>query len=57
MKLARAVLADLDQADYRRLVGRAAVPDPDIRAAARKIVAAVAAGGDGALADAAARFG
>jgi histidinol dehydrogenase len=42
-------LVDLDQADYRRLVSRSAVPDSSIRAAAAEIVDRVRLGGDAAL--------
>lgn len=42
-------LADLDQADYRALVRRSAVPDPSIRVAASEIVERVRRGGDTTL--------
>lgn len=50
-------LAELSADDLRRLTRRSALPEPAIRAAAATVCDDVRLGGDGALAEASARFG
>ncbi len=50
-------LSDLDDGQYRSLVQRSAVPDPNTRAAAAEIVERVRIGGDGAVRSANAAYG
>jgi len=49
MSMRSVTLAELDQADYRALTRRSAVPDPSVRVAAAEIVDRVRLGGDTAL--------
>jgi len=49
MSMRSVTLAELDQADYRALTRRTAVPDPSVRVAAAEIVDRVRLGGDAAL--------
>ncbi|MCP3860540.1 MAG: histidinol dehydrogenase, partial [Phycisphaeraceae bacterium] len=57
MTMRSITLAELDQADYRALVRRSAVPDPAIRVAAAAIVDRIRLGGDAALLAANSKYG